>query len=280
MRITSLRPLLSLMLASTCFLVGCAAPSATRTSPSAPAVTTESAAIPPYTLERFREERKLEQDVATIVVDNPYGEIQIRQSSGSSISIQTVEQRIGETPRIARLEWFLEAGTQGVRVRYDEHDPTTPADPRLGRVDLFVFVPSKLKVQAHADFGAIVIRRLDNAVFARSRSGTITVAARGAMDLESETGLIRAFAMSAEWAEPVRLRTGGGVLVDVPLFIELDLEVTAATGITADFELDQRAQQPDGRWTANHRVGGGTRKMWIESTAADVMLQGLKSPVR
>jgi hypothetical protein len=280
MRIASLRPLLSLLLASTCFLAGCAAPSASRTSPSAPAVAAEAPAVQPYTLERFREERKLEQDVATIVVDNPYGEVQIRQSSSSSISIQVVEQRIGASPREARREWFSEPGTQGIRVRYDEHDPATPADPRLGRVDLFVFVPSKLKVQVYADFGAIVVRRLDNSVFARSRSGIITVAARGAMDLESETGLIRAFAMSAEWAEPVRLRTGGGVLADVPLFIELDLEVTAASGISADFELDQRAQQPDGRWTANHRLGGGVRKMLIESTAADVMLQGLKSPVR
>lgn len=278
MRMTSLRTLLGLMLAGTCLLAGCATPSANRADVQAPAA--EASTTPPFTLERFREERKLDEGVSTIVADNPYGEIQIRQSSGSSISIQSVEQRIGTRPRIARLEWFSEAGRQGVRVRYDEHDPATPADPRLGRVDLFLFVPSKLKVEARSDFGAIVIRRIDDSVFARSRSGTITVAARGAMDLESETGPIRAFTMSADWAEPVRLRSGGGILVDVPLFVELDLEAVAATAITADFELDQRAQQPDGRWTARHRLGGGGRKLWIESTAADVMLQGLESPVR
>lgn len=234
----------------------------------------QAEAPPPFTLERFRDEQKLGENVRTVVLDNPYGEIQVRQTQAGAIAIQGVEQRIGETPRVARIEWFEEDSRQGVRIRYAEHDPETPANPRLGRVDLYAFVPPGLRVDLRSDFGAIVVRRIDDEVVARSRTGTITVAARGAMDLESREGQVRAWTMSADWNGPVRLVAGGGVLVDVPLFLPLDLQAGAAEGISADFELDSLVQGADGRWQARHRLGEGTLPLRIES-GADITLQGV-----
>lgn len=229
---------------------------------------------PPFTLERFQDEQKLGEGVRTIVLDNPYGEIQVRQTQAGAIAIQGVEQRIGETPRTARIEWFEEDTRQGVRIRYAEHDPETPANPRLGRVDLYAFVPPGLRVELRSDFGAIVVRRIDDEVVARSRAGSITVAARGAMDLESTEGQVRAWTMSADWSGPVRLVAGGGVLVDVPLFLPLDLQASAVDGIRADFEIASLVQGADGRWQARHRIGEATIPLRIES-GADITLQGV-----
>ena len=80
--------------------------------------------------------------------------------------------------------------------------------------------------------------------------------------------------MSADWSGPVRLVAGGGVLVDVPLFLPLDLQADAAAGISADFQLDSLVQGADGRWQARHRLGEGTIPLRIES-GADVTLQGM-----
>lgn len=247
-----------------CLLAACASQ-----APRQPA-----AEVPPYTLERFQEERKLGEGVHTLVLDNPYGEIQVRQTQAAALAIQGVEQRIGETPRVARLEWFEADGRQGVRIRYDEHDPETPANPRLGRVDLYAFVPPGLRIELRSDFGAIVVRRIDDEVVARSRSGGITVAARGAMDLESREGQVRAWTMTADWRGPVRLVGGAGVLVDVPLFAPIDLQASAVDGIRADFEVDSIVQGADGRWQARHRVGEGSLPLRIES-GADILLQGV-----
>lgn len=262
MRVTHLGILLPAALAG--LLAACA-----TQSPRQPAV--ES---PPYTIERFREERKLGEGVHTLVLDNPYGEIQVRQTEAAALAIQGAEQRIGEVPRIARLEWFEADGRQGVRVRYAEHDPETPANPRLGRVDLYAFVPPGLRLELRTDFGAIVVRRIDDEVTARSRSGGITVAARGAMDLESREGQVRAWTMSADWRAPVRLVGGAGVLVDVPLFAPIDLQASAVDGIRADFQVDSIVQDADGRWRARHRIGDASLPLHIES-GADILLQGL-----
>lgn len=262
MRTVHLGPVLPVVLAG--LLSACATP-----APRPPA-----AESTPFTIERFRDERKLGEGVHTLVLDNPYGEIQVRQTQAAALAIQGAEQRIGEDPRIARLEWFEADGRQGVRVRYAEHDPDTPANPREGRVDLYAFVPPGLRVELRSDFGAIIVRRIDDEVVARSRSGGITVAARGAMDLESREGQVRAWTMTADWRSPVRLVGGAGVLVDVPLFAPVDLQATAVDGISADFQVDSIVQDADGRWQARHRIGDGSLPLRIES-GADIRLQGL-----
>jgi hypothetical protein len=270
-----------LLSAAACCLAACSA--APRQSESGPALAQTAAVDPgteqvPYTLERFRDERKLGEGVQTVVLDNPYGEIQIRQTSANALAIQGVEQRIGAKPREARIEWFEEGGRQGVRIRYAEHDPNQSADPQLGRVDLYAFVPPKVTVETRSDFGAIFVRRIDNDVVARSSSGPITVAARGGLDLESVTGELRAYPMGFDSSAPVRLRSQSGILADVPLSGGLELRANAATGIRADFELDSLVQNSDGRWQAELRTAAGGRRIEVESLEGDVLLQGVHPP--
>lgn len=240
---------------------------------------TTPAATPRYALERFRQEVKLAAGVDTLVFDNPYGEIQVRQTSASALAFEGVEQRIGAVPRIARIEPFHDGNRQGVRVRYAEHDPVQPANPRLGRVDMYAFVPKNVKLDLRSDFGTITVRRVDDDIHVRTRTGLIVVATRGALDAESVSGEIRSWTMQAGSATPTRISTAGNVIVDVPLFDDLTVEVESARGIRADFPLARIEQMPSGRWQAVWKNGSGNHRMRIDSSQGDVILQALHKPV-
>jgi hypothetical protein len=247
--------------------------------PTAPVAATPSPSVATYTLERFREEYKLPAGLQRIVLDNPYGDIQLRQTSASAVAFEGVEQRIGEQPRIARIEWYEEHGDSGVRVRYPGIDPDAPADRRKGRVDLYAFVPAGIPVFLRSDFGEIVVRRIDNPVTARSGSGRITVAAHGRMDIESATGELRIYPMSARGLGLNRIRSAGGIVVDVHLVAPLELSARAALGVRADFGFDSLAQSPSGPWEARLKLPDGDGSMLrafdIQSLRGEILLQSI-----
>lgn len=247
--------------------------------PPAPFADTQSVNGVTYTLERFREEHKLPAGLQRIVLDNPYGDIQVRQTSAGAVAFEGVEQRIGERPRIARIEWHEGQEESGVRVRYPGIDPDAPADRRKGRVDLYAFVPAGIPVSLRSDFGEIVVRRIDNPVSARSRSGRITVAAHGAMDIESESGELRVYPMSARGAGHNRIRSAGGIVVDVHLIAPLELSARAALGVRADFDFDRLEQSPSGAWEARLKLPDGSGSMLrsfdIESHRGEILLQSV-----
>lgn len=258
-------------------LSSCAGPGVREVNDSAATSGTQAV---PYTLERFRDERKLPEEALRLVLDNPYGDIQIRQTASAALAIEGVEQRIGEQPRIASIEWHEDAHTSAVHVRYPGVDPEAPADRRLGRVDLYAFVPSGVPVHLRSDFGEIVVRRIDNPVTARSRSGRITVAAHGLVDAESAQGELRIYPMSGRAAGVNRLRSAGGIVVDVHLQPPLQIDAAGALGVRADFALDALAQDEDGVWRASLHLPAEPvhelRRFEIESLGGEVLLQGVR----
>lgn len=246
----------------------------TRVDPAS----SRSESTPPYTLERFRDESKIPDGIETLVFDNPYGEITVRQTSAGAVAWQGVEQRIGATPRIARVEPFREGTRQGVRVRYPGVNPDHVANPRVGRVDLYAFVPPGYMVDLRSDFGTISARRIKDDVRARSRSGMIVIANRGSIDAESESGEIRAFPMQGLSDKPSRIHTGGNVLADIPVFDDVAVEVRSGGEFRSDFAMDQQSTGPEGVTRAHWRHGNGTHKL-ILAGGRSVILQMLKKPI-
>lgn len=238
-----------------------------------------SEAIPPYTLERFRDEAKIIDGVTTLHFHNPYGEIQVRQTSANAVAWQGVEQRIGEKPRIAKVLPFHEGDRQGIRIRYPGIDPDAPANLRLGRVDLYVFVPAGLLVDVQTDSAAIIVRRIKDDIRARSRSGMISISSRGSVDAVSESGEIRVFTMQGLGEKPTRLKTGGNIIVDVPLFDDIHLSAQSGGELHSEFPLDSRSTDAKGLTRGELRRGSGAKQMSIQA-GGDVHLQPLKAPIR
>ncbi|MFZ2235962.1 MAG: hypothetical protein WAV67_06245, partial [Dokdonella sp.] len=238
----------------------------------------DTATVPPYTLERFRDDAKIVAGVETLVFDNPYGEITVRQTNASAVAWQGVEQRIGERPRVARIEPFQQGKQQGVRIRYPDIKPSAPANPRQGRVDLYVFVPRGYKLDLRSDFGAITVRKVEDDVRARSRTGMIVVANRGSYDLQSQSGELRAYAMEALGDAPSRLHTSGNILVDVPVFDDIVVEATSEGEFRSDVKLDSQTVDPQGVTRA--RFTHGTQKHRLTAEGGhSVILQVLNKPI-
>ncbi|MEO7916101.1 MAG: hypothetical protein ABIR16_00535 [Dokdonella sp.] len=252
--------------------LGCTQPrSDTKTS-------MESAAVPPYTLERFRDDAKVVDGIETLVVDNPYGEITVRQTNASAIAWQGVEQRIGNKPRIARIEPFQEGKRQGVRIRYPGINPSAPVNPREGRVDLYVFVPRGHKLDLSSDFGNIMVRKIEDDVRARSRTGMIVVANRGSFDLESQSGELRAFSMEGLGDAPSRMQTSGNILVDVPIFDDIAMQATSAGEFRSEVKLDSQIVDASGVTRATFAHGNKKHRLILQG-GQSVILQTLNKPI-
>ncbi len=213
-----------------------------------------SASLPPVEILRHRQDQKIAEGVDTLVIDNPYGEIQVRQTGAYSLAIQAIEQRIGETPESADLRWFREGRRQGLRVRYRGRDPRRPADPRRGRVDVVVFVPPRLMLELHGGFGDIIVRRVDNAVKATSTTGSITVAARGSVEARARSGAIRLFPMEVRPGIGFRIVTGGELYAEVPVDAPVAVRVEASEALLADLRFDRRVRKRCGE-QAELRIG-------------------------
>lgn len=211
----------------------------------------------PYEILRHQEERKLGEGVERILIDNPYGEIQVRQTGAAAIAMSAVEQRIGRKPRAARIEWFHEGKQQGLRIRYPGLDPRRPADPRRGRVDLVVFLPAGPKLELIGGFGDIVVRRVANEVLATSESGRITIAARGGIAARSKRGAIRIFPMEVRAEARYEIITGGEIYAELPVYAPLALEVESRSApIFADLSFSERQRAGRGE-RATLRLGSG-----------------------
>lgn len=265
---------LSALLVIAGLLVACATPRENAVVDGA-----EPGKAPPYTLERFRGEAKVAEGVQAFSFDNPYGEIQVRQTTASAVAWQGVEQRIGEKPRIAQVLPFHEGDRQGVRIRYPGVDPGKPANLRLGRVDLYVFVPVGYLVDLKTDGAGINVRRIKDDVRARSRGGPITIANRGAVDAHSESGEIRAFTMQGLGDRPTRLHTGGNIIVDVPVFDDVALTAWSAGELQSEFTLDDRSTDGRGHTQARWKHGKGSKTMDLHA-GGSIVLQRLDAPLR
>lgn len=215
---------------------------------------TTSAVLPPFEILRHRQDRKIAEGVDTLVIDNPYGEIQVRQTGAYALAVQAIEQRIGEKPQGAALQWFTNGRRQGLEVRYPGRDPRRSADPRRGRVDLVVFVPPRLTLDIRGGFGDIIVRRVDNEVKATSATGSITIAARGSVEARSRRGVIRVYPMEARPGLRYRVVTGGEVYAEVPLDAPLELTVEASAALLTDLCFDRRVRKGRGE-RAELRVG-------------------------
>lgn len=253
-------------------LAGCATPRPSTESSE------KSGSAPPYVLERFRDQAKIVEGVKVLEIDNPYGEIHVRQTTSSALAWQGVEQRIGSRPRVAEVHPFQRGDRQGVHIRYPGIDPRKPADPRKGRVDLYVFVPVGMLVDVRSDFGAIQVRRLRDDVKARSRSGLIVVTSRGAVDAESESGEIRLFAMQALGLTPTRAKTGGNIVADIPVFDDIEVDVRSGGEFRALFPGSRQTLLEGGVTQASWRNGTGSKRMSLDA-GGWVTLQALDKAI-
>jgi hypothetical protein len=240
------------------------------------------AADPPYTVERIKRDLILPDTVKHVRISNPHGSVGIKSIENRTLGAYEVVQLIGETPEKPDIQMRIDGDTAVVEVSYAS-DKRLGTDKlvdgfRKGRVDLGMFLPAGPDLHVTTTYGDIQVRRVSNEVFARSRDGKLVVAGSGSIDAATDSGTLRVFPTSAKWLKPMRLHTrSGDILMEVPLYGEIQLDVETAGSIAGQVPLELR-DAGKGRQHGGLRRAGGSQKIDVTSESGDIYLIPIETP--
>ena len=193
---------------------------------------TADAAQIPYQIERWQRDVDVTGAIKSVKIENLHGNLTVKQTSATSVGIQGVEQKLGQTPEAATLAVRTVDGQLQLSISYAS-DAITGADAKVdghlkGRVDLAVFVPRGIALELRTSFADLVVRKLHNPIQANSSSGRISVSTTLASELTSQTGNIIYLPSDCPAAIGAKISTNGArAVVDVPTYCALRLDVNA-----------------------------------------------------
>lgn len=237
---------------------------------------TTPAADPPYTVERIKRDLLLPDSVKHVRINNPHGSVGIKAIDNRTLGAYEVVQLIGDTPEKPEIQMRIEGDSAIVEVSYAS-DQRLGTDKlvngyRKGRVDLGMFLPTGPELHVTTTYGDIQVRRVDNEVFARTRDGKLMVAGAGSIDAATDSGSLRVFPTLAKWRKPMKLHTrSGDILMEVPLYGELQLDVETAGSIAGQVPLELR-DAGKGRQHGQLRRAGGSQHIRVTSESGDIYL--------
>jgi len=238
----------------------CAAP--TRGSPATPG---------DVRVERVDKAFDLERGVARVAIDNPWGEINVRNRDEREVGIHAVIQRM--PPQFARavLRPHREGDTLRVEVAFDG----TAKAPRPGRIDLAVYLPADLALVLRTRGDRISAKKRTGAIEATTDSGAIFVSTRSRLSLRTQSGRVRANALGASWPGDSLIQSDSGrLIVGVPTFGDIVVDAETGGRLGTNFGLSVHAGA-DGRSSARARYGQGTSPLRVRSRTGEVALEQL-----
>lgn len=171
-------------------------------------------------------------------VHNPFGDVYARFGGYEPrVEVLATEQRAtGEEPTL-RVAFIPADGNLDVRV-----ERIGDARAKLARIDLVVFIPEGITLDAQTGDGTIEAKGIRGDVIANSVRGDISVRGTvGRVQLKTSRGKIAATLESGVTDRPQELITETGE-IEVHLWEDADLDVDIATSgeISTDFSIDIR----------------------------------------
>jgi hypothetical protein len=241
-------------------LPACTAPTRTPAREAAPAAAD-------VRLERSDQAFALGRDVVRVEIDNPWGEITLRNRDERELGVHAVIQRLPPAFAPAALRTRRDRGTLRVAVEF-------PAAAARGRVDLAVYLPADVAVALATRDGRIAAKRRSGPVEARTDSGPILASSLARLDLASRSGPIRAALVGARWQGASRIASDSGqLLVRVPTFGDVALDARTGGRLVTDFGLGVRRE--GGLSRAQARYGRGTSALDVHSRSGEIVLAQL-----
>lgn len=256
-------------------LTGCGTtPSRTAAAPTAEP--------PPYVVERIKRDLILPETVKHVRIHNPHGSVSIKAIDSRTLGAYEVVQLIGSAPEKPDIQMRIDGDTAVLDVSYAS-DARHGTDRlingyRKGRVDLGIFLPAGPDLDVTTTYGDLQVRRVDNEVRARTRDGRLSVAAAGSIDAATDSGELRVFPTQAKWLKPLKVHSrSGNILVEVPLYGEIALDVETSGSIAGNVPLELRDASGDRRH-GQLRRGGASQHMQVTSETGDIYLIPIEVP--
>jgi hypothetical protein len=266
------------------FLLGLAAAglAGCSTAPPRGDAAAATAEPPPYAIERLKRDLILPETVKHVRIHNPHGSVSIKAIDSRTLGAYEVVQLIGATPEKPDIQMRIDGDTAVVEVSYasdKRHGTDRLVDGyRKGRVDLGMFLPAGPDLDVTTTYGDLQVRRVNNEVRARTREGRLSVAGGGSIDAATDSGELRVFPTQAKWRKPLKVQSrSGNILVEVPLYGEIALDVETGGSIGGNLPLELRDAGNERRHGQLRRAGASQR-MEITSETGDVYLIPIDVP--
>ncbi len=255
-------------------------------SPAAPAASPHPASggglgqpayAPDVKLERFEWEKEVdgEKPIHALRVFNDYGDIRARFAGDRRAAVWAVIQRLGESGVGVTLE--RRGDVVAIHVAYppgrkQDSDPEPRKDAH-DRVDLVVYVPQGVSLEAHTFRGLFEARKLKSDLRASTRDGSIFALTTGAVSARSDSGSITVFpGAAAPGGAPLVLETRSGAIeVTLPeKGADFDLRAESAASIETDLALARASR--GARHVATGTSGTGGRLLLATSESGRIGL--------
>jgi hypothetical protein len=155
--------------------------------------------------------------------------------------------------------------------RVQDADPDPPK-ASVDRLDLTVFVPQGVALDAHTLRGMVEARGLKSDVRAVTLAGPIFVSTSGGVRLRTQSGAIETFLSLAPGRGPLLLESeSGAISASLPAQADLDLRVESAVPAVTDFKL----AAPRDAGVQEGRLGSGGRTLLVYSASGRVEIRRL-----
>lgn len=119
----------------------------------------------------------------TLVLDNPWGDIHLRQTGATAATLHAVMQKIGEQPKVGELKAEREDGRTVLRFVYP--DDQQPANPREGRIDAALLVPYGVKLEIIADRGKVESKTMESHIKLNAQDEAVSLKLAAGADIQA-----------------------------------------------------------------------------------------------
>ncbi|MBT4521992.1 MAG: hypothetical protein HOC23_18490 [Halieaceae bacterium] len=207
-----------------------------------PVAVGDGSPYPNWLIERLEQSHDL-TGIDYLRIENKYGDMRVRVSDDDTLSIYGVSQRHDEDPVLPKLVFKSEGLVASLVVAYPENPANSGASLEAlqlrRRIDIAVFVPRDLKINAQTTNGLIQVKGHQGFVEATTQKGDISVHSHHAVSLKSHAGNISAILRNPIPPQPSSITTHTGRIH--VLFMEdasVLTEITTAGAITSDYSID------------------------------------------
>ncbi len=174
-----------------------------------------------------------------LAVTNEYGDIRVRVHDKDEIDALAHIQQHRDDPRLAAITLDDKAGPPRLVVAYEAGDIAEPPPAwRRRRVDLTVFVPSRISLTVTTRAGLAEVRGTRRPLVVTTQNGDIRLRIEGPVEARSAHGAVQVFFLGGGWEADSAIETATGS-IEAILAEGLLVDAALATHgrITTDYSL-------------------------------------------
>ncbi len=250
-------------------IAACALPllaAACATPTRAPEATSQEVRV-----ERIDKAFDIDRGITRVAIDNPWGEINVRNRDEREVGIHAVIQRMPPHYARATLNPRRDGDTLHVEVAFEN----AAATPRPGRIDMAIYLPADLALVLRTRGDRISAKKRAGAIEATTDSGAILVSTRGRLLLRTQSGQVRANALGSSWSGESRIDSDSGrLIVGVPTFGDIVVDAETGGHLGTNFGLSVHPAD-GGRSSAHARYGQGISPLRMRSRTGEIVLEQL-----